>query len=167
ILYYEQDRMNEILGEAHSKGYQITAHAQGDRAIEMLLNCIENALNENPRSDHRHRIEHAGIASPDLQDRMKELGVVIIPNPAFIYANGDSYIKNFGDRVNVMYPANDYVEKGIPFAFASDTPIVDHNPLLGIHAAVNRKSISGQNVVVRQRVTVTDAIKADTDMGGY
>lgn len=167
ILYYEQDRMNEILGEAHSKGYQITAHAQGDRAIEMLLNCIENALNENPRSDHRHRIEHAGIASPDLQDRMKELGVVIIPNPAFIYANGDSYIKNFGDRVNVMYPANDYLDKGIPFAFASDTPIVDHNPLLGIHAAVNRKSISGQNVGVSQRVSVQDAIKAYTYMGAY
>lgn len=167
ILYYEQERMNEILGEAHSKGYQITAHAQGDRAIEMLLNCIENALNENPRSDHRHRIEHAGIASPDLQDRMKELGVVIIPNPAFIYANGDSYIKNFGERVNVMYPANDYLEKGIPFAFASDTPIVDHNPLLGIHAAVNRKSISGQDVGVSQRVSVQDAIKAYTYMGAY
>lgn len=167
ILYYEQDRMNEILGEAHRKGYQITAHAQGDRAIEMLLNCIEHALNENPRSDHRHRIEHAGIASPDLQDRMKELGVVIIPNPAFIYANGDSYIKNLGDRVHVMYPANDYVEKGIPFAFASDTPVVDHNPLLGIHAAVNRKSISGQDVGVSQRVTVQDAIKAYTYMGAY
>lgn len=167
ILYYNQERMNEVLGEAHSKGYQITAHAQGDRAIEMVLNCIEEALEKHPRADHRHRIEHAGIASIDLQERMKELGVVVIPNPAFMYVNGDSYLEFYGDRVNVMYPANDYLEKGIPFAFASDTPVVDHSPLLGIHAAVNRKTISGQDAGIYQRVNVLEAIKAYTYMGAY
>ncbi|PIC64643.1 amidohydrolase [Sporosarcina sp. P13] len=167
ILYYDQDRMNEILGEAHSKGYQITAHAQGDRAIEMVLNCIEHALEQHPRADHRHRIEHAGIASPDLQERMKNLGVIVIPNPAFIYVNGDSYLEYYGDRVDVMYPANDYLQKGIPFAFASDTPVVEHNPLLGIHAAVNRRTVSGQDGGVKQRITVREAIKAYTFMGAY
>ncbi|PIC77057.1 amidohydrolase [Sporosarcina sp. P19] len=167
ILYYDQERMNEVLGEAHSKGYQITAHAQGDRAIEMVLNCIEEALAKHPRTDHRHRIEHAGIASIDLQERMKELGVVVIPNPAFMYVNGDAYLEYYGDRVNVMYPAKDYLAKGIPFAFASDTPVVDHNPLLGIHAAVNRKTVSGQDAGICQRVTVLDAIKAYTYMGAY
>lgn len=167
ILYYDQERMNEVLGEAHSKGYQITAHAQGDRAIEMVLNCIEEALEKHPRIDHRHRIEHGGIASIDLQERMKELGVVVIPNPAFMYVNGDAYLEYYGDRVNVMYPANDYLEKGIPFAFASDTPVVDHNPLLGIHAAVNRKTVSGHDVGICQRVSVLDAIKAYTYMGAY
>ncbi|ARF18092.1 amidohydrolase [Sporosarcina ureae] len=167
ILYYDQDRMNEILGEAHSKGYQITAHAQGDRAIEMVLNCIEEALKKHPRTDHRHRIEHAGIASPDLQERMKELGVVVIPNPAFMYVNGDAYLEYYGDRVNVMYPAKDYLAKGIPFAFASDTPVVDPNPLLGIHAAVNRKTVTGQDVGTCQRVSVLEAIKAYTYMGAY
>ncbi|WP_313237403.1 amidohydrolase [Sporosarcina ureae] len=167
ILYYDQERMNEVLGEAHSKGYQITAHAQGDRAIEMVLNCIEEALAKHPRTDHRHRIEHAGIASIDLQERMKELGVVVIPNPAFMYVNGDAYLEYYGDRVNVMYPAKDYLAKGIPFAFASDTPVVDHNPLLGIQAAVNRKTVSGQDAGICQRVTVLDAIKAYTYMGAY
>ncbi|PIC91006.1 amidohydrolase [Sporosarcina sp. P21c] len=167
ILYYDQDRMNEVLGEAHSKGYQITAHAQGDRAIEMVLNCIEDALEKHPRIDHRHRIEHGGIASIDLQERMKELGVVVIPNPAFMYVNGDAYLEYYGERVDVMYPANDYLEKRIPFAFASDTPVVDHNPLLGIHAAVNRKTVSGQDVGICQGVSVLEAIKASTYMGAY
>ncbi|WP_342535995.1 amidohydrolase [Sporosarcina sp. FSL K6-3508] len=167
ILYYSQKEINEMLGEAHEKGYQITAHAQGDRAIEMLLNCIENVLKKHPRKDHRHRIEHAGIASPDLQERMKELGVVAIPNPAFVYVNGDSYIHNYGDRVNVMYPAKDYLEKEIPFAFASDTPVITHSPLLGIHAAVNRKTSTGQDIGANQKITVQEAIKAYTYMGAY
>lgn len=167
ILYYSQEEINEVLGEAHEKGYQITAHAQGDRAIEMVLDCIENALEKKPRPDHRHRIEHGGIASPDLQERMKKLEVIVIPNPGFVYVNGDSYIKNYGERVNVMYPASDYMEKGIPFALASDTPVIEHSPLLGIHAAVNRKTKSGKDIGPEQKISVLDAIKAYTYMGAY
>ncbi|WP_062234535.1 amidohydrolase [Fictibacillus sp. FJAT-27399] len=167
IIYYSQEELNRILGNAHKKGFQITAHAQGDRAIEMFLNCIETALQEHPRDDHRHRIEHAGIASPDLQQRMKDLGVVIIPNPVFMYVNGDVYRQYYGERVNVMYPARDYIDKGIIAAFGSDTPVTYSDPLLGIHAAVNRRSKSGKMVGENQCVDVVEAIRAYTWNGAY
>lgn len=167
IQYFSQQELNTILGEAHDKGYQLTAHAQGDRAIEMVLDCIEQALTKNPRENHRHRIEHAGIASQDLQKRMKDLGVVIVPNPAFMYVNGDTYLKHYGKRVEVMYPARDYIDAGIPSAFASDSPVVSCDPLLGIHAAINRKSKSGQAVGTDQRVEILEAIRAYTYYGAY
>ncbi len=78
-------------------------HAQGDKAIEMYLNCVERALEESPRKNHRHRIEHAGISSPDLQERMKKLEIVPIPNPPFPYEFGEIYVRHYGDRVNHMY----------------------------------------------------------------
>lgn len=59
ILYYSEEEIYNVLGLAHKLGYQITVHAQGDKAIEMYLNVVERALNEAPRKDHRHRIEHA------------------------------------------------------------------------------------------------------------
>ncbi len=167
ILYYSQDELNEILVDAHKKGYQITAHAQGDRAIEMVLNCIESALNELPRKDHRHRIEHAGIAAVDLQKRMKELNVVIIPNPVFTYENGDAYINFYGERVDWMYPARDYIDSSIPAAFGSDAPVVSLNPLLGIHAAVNRKSKTGSIIGDGQRIEVLEALECYTKNGAY
>lgn len=49
ILYYNEEEIYQVLGEAHKKGYQITVHAQGDKAIEMYLNCVERALEESPR----------------------------------------------------------------------------------------------------------------------
>lgn len=167
IIYYSQDELNRILGEAHKKGFQITAHAQGDRAIEMVLDCIETALSEHPRKDHRHRIEHAGIASPDLQERMKKLGVVVIPNPAFIYVNGDKYLEFYGERVNNMYPTRDYIDKDIIAAFASDAPVTFLDPLLGIHAAVNRRSWKGQSVGESQCIDIMEAIRAYTWNGAY
>ncbi|MET3288905.1 UNVERIFIED_CONTAM: putative amidohydrolase YtcJ [Brevibacillus sp. OAP136] len=167
ILYFTQEKINEILGEAHRKGFQITAHAQGDRAIEMVLNCIEESLGKYPRNDHRHRIEHAGITTPDLLERMKKLGVVPVPNPPFFYEFGDGYVKNYGGRVNHMYPARDFIDNGIIAAGSSDCPVTHYNPLLGIHVAVNRKSGSGQAVGANQRITVLEAIKLYTWNGAY
>jgi predicted amidohydrolase YtcJ len=167
ILYYSQEELNDILGEAHEKGFQITAHAQGDRAIEMLLDCIETALEKYPRPDHRHRIEHAGITMPDLLQRIKKLGVVPVPNPPFFYEFGDGYIKNYGERVNHMYPVRDFIDAGIIAAGSSDCPVTHYNPLLGIHVAVNRKSQSDQEVGVNQRISVPEAIKLYTWNGAY
>lgn len=133
----------------------------------MLLDCIEKALKEYPRTDHRHRIEHAGIASPDLQQRMKELEVIPIPNPVFMYVNGDVYKEYYGERINVMYPAGDYQKLGIVAAFGSDAPVTFVNPLLGIHAAVNRKSKTGQEVGEQQKVDVLEALRCYTINGAF
>ncbi|WHZ00003.1 amidohydrolase [Peribacillus simplex] len=167
ILYFSQEELNRILGKAHEKGFQITAHAQGDRAIEMMLNCIEEALKKYPRKNHRHRIEHAGITMPDLVERMRELEVIPIPNPAFFLEYGDGYMKSYGERVNHMYPVRDFLDKGIIAAGGSDSPVTSFNPLLGIHGAVNRKSSTGQVVGGKQRIGVLEAIKLFTWNGAY
>ncbi len=167
IIYYSQDELNRILGKAHEKGFQLTAHAQGDRAIEMLLDCYELALTKHPREDHRHRIEHAGISSPDLQERMKKLGVVVTPNPVFMYANGDRYLEYYGERVDYMYAARDFIDKEIVAAFGSDAPVTYLDPLLGIHASVNRESNDGQPVGKNQRIEIMEAIRAYTWNGAY
>ena len=157
----------KVLGEAHKKGYQITVHAQGDKAIEMYLNCVERALKEAPRKNHRHRIEHAGISTPDLQERMKQLEVIPIPNPPFPYEYGEIYVHNYGERVNYMYAARDYIDKGIVAAGSSDAPVTDYNPLLGIHTAVNRKSQFGVEIGTNQSISVLEAIKLYTWNGAY
>ncbi|WP_404333119.1 amidohydrolase [Mesobacillus maritimus] len=167
ILYLTQEELDEALIPAHEQGFQITAHAQGDRAIEMLLNTIEKALELYPRENHRHRIEHAGISMPDLVERMKELNVIPIPNPPFPYEYGDIYMNHYGDRVNYMYPLRDFIDNGVIAAGASDSPVTDYKPLLGIHVAVNRKNQIGEPVGLNQRVTVLEAIRAYTYNGAY
>jgi predicted amidohydrolase YtcJ len=168
IQYYSQEELDLVLGEAHRLGWQITAHAIGDRAVEMVLNCIERALREHPRNDHRHRIEHAGMVPPDLLERIQALGVVPIPNPAFFYEFGDGYIKNYGmERVSVMFPAGSYVQKGIIAAGGSDCPVTIFNPLRGIQTAVTRKTETGQDTGADQRIPIMDAIRMFTYNGAY
>jgi predicted amidohydrolase YtcJ len=167
ILYYSQGEIDGILGSAHEAGFQITAHAIGDRAVEMVMNCIEKALREHPREDHRHRIEHAGMVPPDLMNRMQRLGIVPIPNPAFFYEFGEGYKKNYGDRVEHMFPLGDYAERGILAASGSDAPVTVPNPMRGIYCAVTRKTGSGEGVGLSQRTTLLRAIRSFTLNGAY
>lgn len=167
ILYYTQEQINEILGEAHRNGFQITAHAIGDRAVEMVINCIEKALREHPREDHRHRIEHAGMVPHDLMDRIERLGIIPIPNPAFFYEFGEGYIKNYGERVEHMFPMAEYLDRGIIAAAGSDTPVTIADPLWGIYCAVTRNTESSVPVGESQKISVLEAVRAFTYNGAY
>ncbi|MGM0919601.1 MAG: amidohydrolase [Bacillota bacterium] len=167
ILYYKQEKMNEALIAAHRDGFQITAHAQGDRAIEMLLNTFEEALRQYPRHNHRHRIEHAGLAMPDLIERMAKLDIVTVPNPNFFAEFGDIYIKHFGARSDHMYPIESCLKAGIVVAGGSDSPVSNCNPLIGIHGAVNRVNPSGAVIGEEQKISVMEAIRLYTWNGAY
>lgn len=66
-----------------------------------------------------------------------------------------------------MYPCWDYIEQDIIAAYGSDAPVITLNPLLGIHAAVNRQAWNGQPIGNRQKVSVLDAIRGYTINGAY
>ncbi|WP_281974307.1 amidohydrolase [Halobacillus litoralis] len=167
ILYMNQHALTGSLGAAHRAGWQITAHAMGDEAVEMLLHTIEESLASQPRDDHRHRLEHSGFTPNDLLQKVKVTRSIPIPNPAFLYEFGDGYLKDYGDRVKNMFPLKSFRDHQIPFALGSDSPITSANPLLGIYAAVNRKSKSGKPVGADQSITIEEAIRAYTWAGAY
>lgn len=167
ILYLNQQTLTKVLGQAHECGWQVTAHAIGDQAVEMMLNCIEEALEKAPRDDHRHRIEHAAMTPPDLLKKMKNLNVVPVANPAFIYEFGDGYVQDYGERVETMFPLQFFVKEGIPVALGSDSPITTFDPLVGIYAAVNRKSKTGNGIGTSQKVELLEVLKMYTVHGAY
>ncbi|WP_066072506.1 amidohydrolase [Neobacillus soli] len=166
-LMYTEEELYSIFSKAHQNGYQITVHAQGDKAIEQYLGVIERLLHEHPRDDHRHRVEHLGICPPDLQEKARALNVIPILNPSFPYEFGESYIRNYGERTHYMYAARDLLNQGIITAAGSDAPITTVNPFVGIYTAVAR--LTRQNTAFGQEQTVSlmDAIRMYTYNAAY
>lgn len=167
VLIMEPEEVEKIAMELHCTGHQITAHAVGDRAVEIWLDAIEKAQKKYPRKDCRHRIEHGCIMNEKLIKRVKELGVIPIPNPRFLYLNGDRYQEFFGDRVDYIFPIKSYLDAGIICAFGTDNPIIEMNPLLGISSAMSRRSITGTEVGANQTIGILDAIRMYTYNGAY
>ena len=93
-LYPSQKKLNERVLAIHEAGFQAVIHAVEERVIEAACNAIEYALQACPRSDHRHRIEHCSVCPPPLLHRLRDLGVVVVTQPTFIYYQWGSILEN-------------------------------------------------------------------------
>ncbi len=168
ITIYEQDELNERFTRAHAAGFQMAAHAIGDRAITMILDAYESALTAHPRPDARPRIEHCGMCTPKHLERMSRLGVLAIPQPSFIYYLGDSYIENFADeQLALSYPGRSWFDAGIVAAGSSDVPVVSADPFVNLRSAVTRLTQDGQRMGPNQGVTIDEAIRMFTINGAF
>jgi predicted amidohydrolase YtcJ len=149
-------------------GWQLETHAIGDRAIDEVLDSYATVIQQLSLKDHRFRIVHAGISTPAVQKRLRELNVVVDGNPPFVYWIGSWFAKYGAERVRWSYPAKSYIENGIVEAAGSDVPVTPLSPWWGIWAAVVRRDLeSGQILAPEERISVTQALTLYTRNGAY
>jgi predicted amidohydrolase YtcJ len=152
------DELDGIVAQADGAGFQVTAHAIGDEAIEETLSALE--ATDDP-AGRRHRIEHVELATDDQLDRLADAGLIASMQPNFHQWAGDGglYDQRLGrerrDRTNRF---RDVLERDIPLAFGSDCMPLD--PLLGVHYAVTAPTEA-------QRLSVTEALQAYTAGAAY
>lgn len=168
ITIYDQEGLDERFARAHAAGFQLAAHAIGDRAITMILDAYEKALAKQPKRDHRFRIEHCGMCTPQIIDRLAAMQVIAVPQPNFIYELGDSYIRNFTEsQLALSYPGRTWFDRGIVAVGSSDVPVVDCNVLRNLCSAVTRLTATGQRMGPEQGVTIEEALRMFTLHGAY
>ncbi|MBQ0079582.1 MAG: amidohydrolase [Eubacterium sp.] len=168
ILSHPQELVDEYVCRGQQGDWQITSHAVGDKGVTIIVNAIEKAMNMYPNSKARHRIEHCGMINDELLGRIKDLGIVPISNPIFLYEFGDGYITNYGkESAYRMFTCKSFLDRGIISAGASDCPITFSDPLMGIHLAVNRETQGGQVINPDERLKPMEALRMFTYNGAY
>lgn len=148
IMLYNQKTLNMLVLKAHKACLQLAVHAIGDRAIENVLKAFKNALQNFPRENHRHRIEHCSVLNPKLIKQMEHLHLIASVQPHFIIS--DFWVtKRIGDaRARWTYPFKTLVHEGLIVVSGSDCPVEPINPLLGIWAAMARKSFPEESLAL-------------------
>jgi len=161
MMLYGQKALNKLILKAHRAGLQLAVHAIGDRAMESVLKAFYKALKSFPRKNHRHRIEHCSVLNPKLVRRMKRLGLIASVQPHFVIS--DFWVINrLGEaRARWTYAFKTLVRQGLIVVSGSDCPVEPINPLLGIWAAVARKSFS------EERLTLEEALRSYTLNAAY
>ena len=148
---------------AHCAGVQLSFHAIGPRAIQLVLDAYDSALRKYPRYDHRHRIEHFELATDEQIHRARDLGVVASMQPNFEYFWGGPekmYQKRLGDGWKSTNRFADILKHGLTIAGGSDTNVTPPDPILGIHAAVNHPNED-------QKISVDAALRMMTINAAY
>jgi predicted amidohydrolase YtcJ len=165
IMYFEPDELTAMVRDFDARGFQVAIHAQGDRAIEAVLDAYA-ALGAagNPR---RHRIEHGGAMYPPLAARAAALGIVVASQPGFFSTLGDGFAAAFGDRRDDLYAFGSWRRAGITVAGSSDAPVITADPLLGIRDAILRRTGEGLVLGPAERLSVRDALDLYTTRAAF
>ena len=163
-----EDLARETLTRAYENGYRISAHANGDRAINLYLDIIEELQTKYPREDPRNRDIHCSVVNPEIVDRIRKLGVLPTIFGPYAYYHGDKLIPAFGEkRLEWMFAARSFLDAGVKVAAHSDHPCAPYPPLMAIHALVNRATKAGAPIGRSQRISVHEALKLYTINAAY
>ena len=168
-LIYEQDELNEMVMALHERDYQIATHANGDDAIDAVLNAYENALSARPKADHRFRIEHCQICHLEHIERIARLGVIPDFFVNHVYYWGDGHRDRFlgPDRALHLDPVGSALRAGLRPLLHSDCPVTPINPLFCVQSAVARITSSGKVLNPAERVSVREGLAAMTTNSAF
>ena len=163
--------LTRVITLLDARGWQVFAHAIGDRAVRMTLDAYQHAaaVNPAPERGRRHRIEHIETLDPADLPRFAGLHVVASLQPD----HGDPapdlitvWRTNLGEpRASRGWMYGSLLRSGAPVAFGSDWPVVSLDPRFGLHVATTRTSPDGEpqgGWVPEEKVSLADAIRAYT-----
>jgi predicted amidohydrolase YtcJ len=159
-------KMREYVTGADKAGLAVAIHAIGDRANAEMLDIFAAVARDNGPRDRRFRIEHAQHLRPQDYRRFHDLGVIASMQPYHAIDDGRWAEGRIGSkRCASSYAFRSLLDGGARLAFGSDWSVAPLSPLLGIDAAVNRRTLDGKHPggwFSEQKISVAQAIEAYT-----
>ena len=167
----DEAKMQERIVKADQAGLQVAIHAIGDQANHRILAMFAEAARQNGARDRRFRIEHAQHLRPAEIKAFAAQKVIASMQPYHAIDDGRWAENRIGaERAKDTYAFRSLLDAGVVLAFGSDWFVAPMEPLLGIYAAVTRRTLDGKRPagwVPEQKITVAEAIRAFTLGSAY
>jgi predicted amidohydrolase YtcJ len=169
-MFPEGKMLDNILG-ADKAWLQVAVHAIGDKANKTILDMFAEVEKRNGARDRRLRIEHAQHLRPEEIKRFGGERVIASMQPYHAIDDGRWAENRIGpNRAKGTYAFRSLLDAGATLAFGSDWFVAPMEPLMGIYAAVTRRTLDGkrpQGWVPEQKITVAEAVRAYTMGSAY
>lgn len=163
--------MEARVAGADAAGLQVEVHAIGDRANADILDVFGRVAKANGPKDRRFRIEHAQHLRAEDIPRFAALGVIASMQPYHAVDDGRWADRRLGkERSKGTYAFRSLLDEKATLAFGSDWDVAPLSPILGIAAAVTRRTIDGKNPggwVPDQKIAPEEALRAYTTSAAY
>jgi predicted amidohydrolase YtcJ len=161
VMLYTHKQLKQFAEKAHEANLQLAIHVIGDKAAETVLDTLEKIVKKTPRVDHRHRLEHASVLNPQLINRASKIGVVVSVQPHFTVSDFWISERLGKPRARWTYAFKSLLKAGVVLMGSSDAPVEPVSPILGVYAAVSRKTNR------QEQLTVDEALRMYTVNAAY
>ncbi|HEX9886972.1 MAG TPA: amidohydrolase [Longimicrobiales bacterium] len=171
LMTTDTAQLRRWIMESDAAGLHVIVHAIGDRANDWLLDVYAEAAERNGPRDRRFRVEHAQHLSREALGRFGGQSVIASMQPYHAADDGRWAEKRIGpDRVRTTYAFRSLLDRAALLAFGSDWTVAPLDPLLGIDAAVTRRTLDGANPggwIPEERITLEETLVAYTSGGAH
>jgi len=171
VFVTPREVMLKYIIAADKAGLSVAIHAIGDRANAELLDLFAEAARQNGAKDRRFRIEHVQHLRPQEMKRFHDERIIASMQPYHLIDDGRWAEGRIGiKRCATSYANRSLLEAGARLAFGSDWPVAPLDPLLGIDAAVNRRTLDGKypdGWFPEQKIGVRESVEAYTLGSAY
>lgn len=148
MVYVDPEKLYTMARHALSRDLQFTAHSVGDGAVKRLVD-VYSRIDDNdfPVRDKRPCVTHCNFMAADLIDTMAKRGIVADIQPAWLYLDGRTLLKQFGnERLQYFQPYKTLEEKGVIAGGGSDhmqkigslRSVNPYNPFLAMWTMLTR-----------------------------
>jgi predicted amidohydrolase YtcJ len=146
LLVTPVEELRDHLRRAREAGYQVAAHAIGDRGNRLVLDAYRDAFADEPSglSAARWRIEHAQIIAPADIPRFAQMDVIASMQPSHAISDLHFAPARLGvSRLAGAYAWRALLDSGAVIAAGSDAPVEKGDPLIEFYAAAHRHDLTG------------------------
>jgi predicted amidohydrolase YtcJ len=171
LMVTPEDSLRSWIGRADSAGLQVVVHAIGERANGVLLDIYDSVAAANGARDRRFRIEHAQHLRRADITRFGRSGVIASMQPFHVIDDGRWAEKRIGaERIKTTYAFRTLLDSKAHLTFGSDWTVAPLDPILGIYAAVTRRTLDNKNPggwTPEEKISVEEALRAYTSENAY
>jgi predicted amidohydrolase YtcJ len=134
--------------QARASGRNVAVHCASRIALVLALAAWE-AVGARPGD----RIEHGAVIPLEVVPRLRELGLVVVTQPAFVSARGDQYLSDVeAADVGDLWRCGSLLDAGVGVGGSTDAPFGPANPWQAIATAVDRRTKAGTVLGAAERV---------------
>jgi predicted amidohydrolase YtcJ len=177
MRYIEPGKLYQMARFALKNDLQFTAHSVGDGAVQGMIDAYEEINKEFPVRASRPSITHSNFMTAEGIKKIKELGIVLDLQPVWLWLDGATLRKQFGDeRLTYFQPYKTLFENGVMVGGGSDhmqkigslRSINPYNPFLGMWITLTRQPRwTDQPLHPEQRISREQAIRLYTINNAY
>lgn len=160
---FPEEVLRAMVKKVYDLGVPLNYHANGDAAIDMLLRAHEWAAADDPRKERNVTVIHAQFSRKDQVAKYAEYSMTPSFYTLHTYYFADAHIANRGpEQAAYISPMRDAIDAGLHPTNHTDFVVAPLDQLFVLWSAVNRVSRSGEVIGEGQRVSVLEALKAQT-----
>ncbi len=166
----EPDVLAGWMQGADQAGLELSIHALGDKGIDTVIAQMKDIAGDDIR-ERRYRIEHFQHPTERAIQELADAGIIASMQPYHAIDDGRwAEDRIGGDRLKTTYAFRSILDSGGKLTFGSDWPVAPLSPILGVYAAVTRRTLDDANPegwVPEQKITVEEALTAYTSTNAY